>query len=284
MSPNKRSLKRRIKPPKWYEGSVSVTNKRNECEDIVRNDEASMEDPGTQAKEGDVNGDVTGLDQNGMETGEVTERDKVRTTMNEEKMNKMQEESNNEVNKNLNLNKNDDITSVLNEKHDNTYNDRSMGSNTDNQDFEGKSYANVLRKDETSINKNLIFIAPKITEDGDVKVLFDEAIVNKGCAKWKFIICGHFIGQNMSYYELKYHTRRMWGKYGLKEVIVNSSGVNLFKFRDEIRMKQVLDQGPWLIRNRPMFVQKWDPEIGMEKPEPKTIPIWVKLVNIPIKG
>nr|GEU71621.1 hypothetical protein [Tanacetum cinerariifolium] len=216
------------------------------------NDEASMEDPGTRAKEGDV----TGLDQSGMETGEVTERNEVRTAVNEEKMNKMQKESNNEVNKNLNLDKNDDITSVLNEKHDNTNNDRSMGSNTDNQDFEGKSYANVLRKDETSINKNLIFISPKITDDGDVKVLFDEAIVNKECAKWKFTICGHFIGQNMSYYEL----------------------------RDEIGMKQVLDQGPWLIRNRPMFVQKWDPEIGMEKPEPKTIPIWVKLVNIPIEG
>ncbi|GKA78627.1 RNA-directed DNA polymerase, eukaryota, reverse transcriptase zinc-binding domain protein [Tanacetum coccineum] len=47
--------------------------------------------------------------------------------------------------------------------------------------------------------------------------------------------------------------RRMWGKYGLKDVIVNASG-------------------------------KWDPEIGLEKTEPTTLPMWVKMINIPMKA
>ncbi|GKD95947.1 RNA-directed DNA polymerase, eukaryota, reverse transcriptase zinc-binding domain protein [Tanacetum coccineum] len=73
----------------------------------------------------------------------------------------------------------------------------------------------------------------------------------------------------MSFYELRYHARRMWGRFGLKEVIVNNSGVKLFKFKDEKGMSCLLGQGPWLIRSRPLFVQKWDPEIGMIKAEPK---------------
>nr|GEZ23860.1 MICOS complex subunit MIC60 isoform X1 [Tanacetum cinerariifolium] len=40
----KRKLKRRIKPPKRYEGSVSVTSKRNDSEHETSNDEGSMED------------------------------------------------------------------------------------------------------------------------------------------------------------------------------------------------------------------------------------------------
>ncbi|GJT62543.1 hypothetical protein Tco_1006076 [Tanacetum coccineum] len=109
-------------------------------------------------------------------------------------------------------------------------------------DGKTKSYANMVKSNEAIVNKNLIFIAPKVTEDGIVKVLFDEEIISKGCTKWKFTICGQFIGQNMSFYELRYHARRMWGRFGLKDVIVNNSA-------------------------------KWDPEIGMEKAEPKVLPI-----------
>ncbi|GJX34504.1 hypothetical protein Tco_0246061 [Tanacetum coccineum] len=105
-----------------------------------------------------------------------------------------------------------------------------------------QSYANMVKNNDVLVNKKLLFIAPKVTEDGMVKVLFNEEIVSKGCAKWKYTICGQFIGQNMSYFEMRYHARRMWGRYGLTEVIVNSSGVNLFK--DEKGMNCVLEQGP----------------------------------------
>ncbi|GKC98790.1 RNA-directed DNA polymerase, eukaryota, reverse transcriptase zinc-binding domain protein [Tanacetum coccineum] len=115
-----------------------------------------------------------------------------------------------------------------------------------------------------------------------LKVLFNEEIVSKGCAKWKYTICGQFIGQNMSYFELRYHARRMWERYGLIEVIVNS--VNLFTFKDEKGINYVLEQGPWLIRSRPMFDQKWDPKIGMIKAEPKVLPIWINMMNIPMEA
>nr|GEX14233.1 reverse transcriptase domain, reverse transcriptase zinc-binding domain protein [Tanacetum cinerariifolium] len=98
-----------------------------------------------------------------------------------------------------------------------------------------------------------------VTEDGVVTVLFNEEIVNKGCVKWEFTKFGYFIGKNMSFYGLRYHVRRMCGKCELKDVIVNASGVNLFKFKDKKGIKSVLEQGPWLIRNRSLFVQKWDP-------------------------
>ncbi|GJY85020.1 RNA-directed DNA polymerase, eukaryota, reverse transcriptase zinc-binding domain protein [Tanacetum coccineum] len=39
-----------------------------------------------------------------------------------------------------------------------------------------------------------------------------------------------------------------------------------------------------MVNNRTLFVQKWDPEIGVQKVEPITLPLWVKLMNIPIEA
>ncbi|GJV13898.1 RNA-directed DNA polymerase, eukaryota, reverse transcriptase zinc-binding domain protein [Tanacetum coccineum] len=255
MSPIKRKLKRRIKPPKRYEGSISTISKRNESENETSNDEISMENVGkNRLEEVDLC-----MDQSGKETWEINEV----MEGNKTESGGMQEEVQNDELKEVTVDENVDSCnpdkSIMEEIviGDPKLDDHKVNSGNH------RSYANMVRENGDNINKKLIFIAPKITRDGEVKVMFDANIVNKGCAKWKFTLCGHFVGQNMSYFELRYHTRRMWGKYGLKEIIVNSSGINLFKFRDEVGMKCFLEQGPWLIRNMPLFVQKWNPEIGI---------------------
>ncbi|PWA88072.1 reverse transcriptase domain, Reverse transcriptase zinc-binding domain protein [Artemisia annua] len=110
--------------------------------------------------------------------------------------------------------------------------------------------------------------------DGEETVVFDEEIVQKGSMKWSNTVCGYFVGQNMSIHELRYHIRRMWSRFGVKDINENGNGMNLFKFKDEIGMNQVLSQRPWMVNSRPMFVQKWDPEIGMTKVEPVKLPVW----------
>ncbi|GKD47918.1 RNA-directed DNA polymerase, eukaryota, reverse transcriptase zinc-binding domain protein [Tanacetum coccineum] len=42
----------------------------------------------------------------------------------------------------------------------------------------------------------------------------------------------------------------------------------------------VVENGPWMINNIPMIVQKWDHEINIEKREPSVLPVWVKLKNV----
>nr|GEV21969.1 zinc knuckle CX2CX4HX4C [Tanacetum cinerariifolium] len=238
-----RKLKRRIKPPKRYEGSVSVRRKRNDSDHETK-----------------------------------TEIVKEMNTINEERMNKLQEEMINKVTKNLNVNVNADVISELNENHKSDDGNSNTRNNVDKTDGKPKTYANIVKKDEILINKKFIFIAPKITKDEGVKVLFDESIVSKGCAKWKFIIYGHFIRPNMSYSELRYHTRRMWSKFRLKGAIVNSSGINLFTFRDEIRMQYVMDQGSWTDYARVLV------EIEANKELTKVIKIEYIRENVVVRG
>nr|GEU70676.1 hypothetical protein [Tanacetum cinerariifolium] len=48
-------------------------------------------------------------------------------------------------------------------------------------------------------------------------------------------------------------------------------------------MNDVLEKGPWMVKNKPLFVKKWSSKIGMEKVEHKKIPILVKIINVPLE-
>ncbi|GJT15341.1 RNA-directed DNA polymerase, eukaryota, reverse transcriptase zinc-binding domain protein [Tanacetum coccineum] len=76
----------------------------------------------------------------------------------------------------------------------------------------------------------------------------------------------------------------MWRKFGIAEIDKWKNGCYMFKFRDDISMNAVLEKGPWMVRNKPLFVQKWSSKIGMTKVEPKKLLVWVKIVNVPLEA
>ncbi|GKA33100.1 RNA-directed DNA polymerase, eukaryota, reverse transcriptase zinc-binding domain protein, partial [Tanacetum coccineum] len=80
-----------------------------------------------------------------------------------------------------------------------------------------------------------------------------------------------------------YHIRRMWNKFGLRDVIAENS-VFYFKFQDEEGIKEVINNGPWMVNNKPLVVQKWSIDMCLDKAEPKKIPVWVKLRNVPMEA
>ncbi|GKC50823.1 RNA-directed DNA polymerase, eukaryota, reverse transcriptase zinc-binding domain protein [Tanacetum coccineum] len=49
-------------------------------------------------------------------------------------------------------------------------------------------------------------------------------------------------------------------------------------------MKMVIERGPWMIRTKPLLVQKWNPNVCVEKKDPEVIPLWIKLYNVPLEA
>ncbi|GJU24964.1 RNA-directed DNA polymerase, eukaryota, reverse transcriptase zinc-binding domain protein [Tanacetum coccineum] len=92
----------------------------------------------------------------------------------------------------------------------------------------------------------------RIRADGREVVIFDEDLVMKGSRKWSLTLCGQFVGLKMTYSELRYNLVRMWGNFGLKE-IVTQNGVFLFKFRENEGMDFVLENRPWMVNNKPLM-------------------------------
>nr|GFA60742.1 RNA-directed DNA polymerase, eukaryota, reverse transcriptase zinc-binding domain protein [Tanacetum cinerariifolium] len=143
-------------------------------------------------------------------------------------------------------------------------------------------YVNIVNSNGFDNKLNLILI--EINEEGIEVVIFDEEIVSEGSKKWELTMCGYFMGYKMSYQELRYNLFRMWGKFRLRSIIPNGNGVFLFKFRSSEGIQSDIEKGPRMMNGKPMFVQKWEPSVNLDKNEPNKLPLWVKLRNLPLKA
>ncbi|GJZ17124.1 RNA-directed DNA polymerase, eukaryota, reverse transcriptase zinc-binding domain protein [Tanacetum coccineum] len=147
-----------------------------------------------------------------------------------------------------------------------------------------KSYANVVTQDVKYADNKLNFIPTEVTEEGCEVVIFDEALVDKGSTQWKLTVCGNFVGYKMSVHEIRYNIRKMWSKWGIDDIDMLADGTCMLKFMNESGMNKVLELGPWMVHNKPLFLRKWDPTIGMENIELTKIPLWVSMVNVPLEA
>ncbi|GJR83296.1 RNA-directed DNA polymerase, eukaryota, reverse transcriptase zinc-binding domain protein [Tanacetum coccineum] len=57
-------------------------------------------------------------------------------------------------------------------------------------------------------------------------------------------------------------------------------GSQKWNLTDEEGIKEVINNGPWMVNNKPLVVQKWSIDMCMDKAEPKRIHVWVKIRNV----
>ncbi|GKD50391.1 zinc knuckle CX2CX4HX4C containing protein [Tanacetum coccineum] len=64
-----------------------------------------------------------------------------------------------------------------------------------------------------------------------------------------------------------------------------SQAGNMFKrVYIKVALEAILESGPWMIRNTPIIIKKWSMSTSLLKEELISIPIWVKLHDVPLQG
>ncbi|XP_035837267.1 uncharacterized protein LOC118485121 [Helianthus annuus] len=63
---------------------------------------------------------------------------------------------------------------------------------------------------------------------------------------------------------------------------MNAHGFFFFKFTTKEGMDQMLEDGPWMIRNVPIILKEWSASIKLVKEDLKAIPVWVKMHDVPL--
>ncbi|GJT38848.1 ribonuclease H-like domain-containing protein [Tanacetum coccineum] len=71
-------------------------------------------------------------------------------------------------------------------------------------------------------------------------------------------------------------------KNSLQKLMRNDAGVFIFKLSTKSGLEQVLERGPWIIRNSSIILNKWTPYLSLALNEATKVPVWVKLYNIPL--
>lgn len=100
--------------------------------------------------------------------------------------------------------------------------------------------------------------------------------------RYEKTLVGYFLGKAIAFPIVQNYVTNTWKKFGVQKIMKNEAGVFLFKFSSKDGLEHVLQQGPWLIRHSPLILRKWSLNIPLTKNEVTTIPVWVKLHNVPI--
>ncbi|GAV92834.1 DUF4283 domain-containing protein, partial [Cephalotus follicularis] len=75
---------------------------------------------------------------------------------------------------------------------------------------------------------------------------------------------------------------RKWGQVGSFSFHSVSNGVFLIKFENAHAQDWVMDNGPWDIWGYHIALRKWTKGMSLKLEECNSIPVWVKLTNVPI--
>ncbi|GKB05583.1 hypothetical protein Tco_0833778 [Tanacetum coccineum] len=66
------------------------------------------------------------------------------------------------------------------------------------------------------------------------------------------------------------------------KLIHDEDDVFFFKFDSITGVEHVLEQGPWMIRNTPIILNKWSLNLSLCKDKVTSVPVWVKLHKVPV--
>jgi hypothetical protein len=107
-------------------------------------------------------------------------------------------------------------------------------------------------------------------------------VVEEVNMRFEHTLYGFFLGQRLAFPVVDYYVRNAWAKYGLQKVMMNAKGFFFFKFTSKKGVDDVLDNGPWLIRNVPIILKPWNLNTNLLKEDLTHIPVWVKFHDVPL--
>ncbi|KAK1308353.1 hypothetical protein QJS10_CPA09g00834 [Acorus calamus] len=99
---------------------------------------------------------------------------------------------------------------------------------------------------------------------------------------WRLSLLGYVIGKKPYYKAFIDFLYRVWKSKGSIEVFMQGGGFFVVRFSSEEDMQNVIEGGPWLMGGCPIVLRKWHRGMLMELELLETIPIWIRLPQLPL--
>ncbi|XP_058784810.1 uncharacterized protein LOC131659670 [Vicia villosa] len=128
----------------------------------------------------------------------------------------------------------------------------------------------------------IAYSAPKIVE-GEIEVEIEAEDVQSKVKFWEHTLIMYVLGKELSMNDVKQFMLRTWNFIQLPELFYHDDGYFLMKFKNNKEKKMVLLRGPYSIHNMPTILKNWCLEFNFQRDMIRTIPVWIKLPNLPLQ-
>ncbi|XP_039000816.1 uncharacterized protein LOC120126790 [Hibiscus syriacus] len=119
--------------------------------------------------------------------------------------------------------------------------------------------------------------------EGSLTVKPPKHIFEEGILEWRYALVGQFIGSTPNFGLLQKTIDLMWNKAALVKVSITGSNLFVFAFTGSYARDWVLENGPWHIQHKPLFLRKWEPNLKELHFDLDRMPIWFQLFNVPLE-
>jgi hypothetical protein len=156
-----------------------------------------------------------------------------------------------------------------------------------------RSYAETLRGDSEEEDRHMDSLS-EMEEEDQVKVTLDgevvrcefeeehyEGVVN--CFRESTIFV-HFLGRPPNEVDLRRWLQDIWSGKGwyIDRVCYLGKGYYAIVFDENVRIREVLKEGPWHFKGGLVLVQPWEPDFSVDHGSYGRHPAWVELCNLPV--
>ncbi|XP_039058910.1 uncharacterized protein LOC120202561 [Hibiscus syriacus] len=108
-------------------------------------------------------------------------------------------------------------------------------------------------------------------------------VFEEGILEWRHALVGQFIGSTSNFGLLQKTVDLMWGKAAPVKVSLAGSNLFVFSFDNSLARDWVLENGPWHVQHKPLFLRKWEPNLKELHFDLDRMPIWIQLFNVPLE-
>lgn len=111
---------------------------------------------------------------------------------------------------------------------------------------------------------------------------FTDKHVKAATDEWGLSLVGYSIGRRSFYESLLYAIRKTWKLKGMMQLLSLSDGFFMLKFTSPEDYDMALNGGVWFFLGKPFVLQKWVPNFKPKREEFSSIPIWLKILDLPL--
>ena len=103
------------------------------------------------------------------------------------------------------------------------------------------------------------------------------------CKPWRQSLIINLLGKKVGYRFLRAKLMQLWRPKGGMEFIDMANNHFLVRFSDPRDYHYAFEEGPWLIGDHYLVVQRWRPEFSAGENIPKKIAVWIRVPKLPIE-